>query len=178
MDDNKIRTEKYNETMLNILIVEVNWLIAYWSISEEYNNRFIEKYGENFFEQTKEILRIRNLSNNTEEVIELNEKTNNYYVKFNYSDSVYQAELLRVGKENNQEYGYKLVSNKIHSPNVKILIDEYTPQKVSFKSIKTLEETEISQKQDFSIDDVRNLYEDTMKPSWNEYKKENGYKEK
>lgn len=179
--EEKVLKANYDETILNILIVEVNWLVAYWSISKEYNNKFIKEYGEKFFEETKEILKIHNLSNNTEEIVELKENTDNYYAKFNYSDSIYQVELLRVGKENNEQYGYRLVSNKIHSPNIKILIDNYSPEEIKFRNINTLKETNKTnflKEKDFSKNNIIRLYEDTMKPSWNAYKKENGYKEK
>lgn len=125
MEESRIIKAEYNETMIKILIVEVNWILAYWNISEEYNNQFKKKYGKDFFDKTKEVLKIKNLSNNTEEIIEIKEPTNNYYAKFNYSDSVYQVELMRIGKENNEDYGYKLESNKVHSPNIKIRINDY-----------------------------------------------------
>ena len=181
MENNSIIKADYNETLLKILIAEVNWLLAYWNISKEYNDRFIDKYGEDFFEKTKEILKIKNLNNNTEEIIEIKEPTNNYYIKFNYSDSIYQVELLRVGKENNEDYGYRLVSNKIHSPNIKILTNDYSKEKIKFKNIKTGEEdskTHFYSPNNFLKEDVEKLYENTMKPAWNSYKKENGYKEK
>ena len=181
MEKNTIIKAEYNETILKIIIAEVNWLLAYWTISKEYNDAFLEKYGQDFFQKTKEILKVKNLSNNTEEIIEIKEPTNNYYIKFNYSDSIYQVELLRVGKENNEDYGYKIESNKIHSPNIKILINEYSKDKIKFKNIKTgreEEKTKYFNKEEFSKEDIDRLYEDTMKPAWNKYKRENGYKEK
>ena len=181
MEKNTIIKAEYNETMIRIIIAEVNWLLAYWTISKEYNDAFLEKYGQDFLQKTKEVLRVKNLSNNTEEVIEMKEPTNNYYIKFNYSDSIYQVELLRIGKEDNKDYGYKIESNKIHSPNIKILINENANQDIKFRNIKTGEEkdkTEFYDGEIFSKQEIEKLYEDTMKPAWNVYKKENGYKEK
>ena len=43
MEDNKIIEANHNETKIKILISEVNMIFAYWSISEEYNQRFIKK---------------------------------------------------------------------------------------------------------------------------------------
>lgn len=179
--ENIIIKAQYNETFIKIIIAEVNWLLAYWNISKEYNDFFIEKYGSDFFENTKEVLRVKNLSNNTEEVIEIKEPTNNYYIKFNYSDSIYQVELLRIGKDDNKDYGYKIESNKIHSPNIKILINEYVKENIKFRNVKTGEEnykTKFYNGENFSKQDIEKLYEGTMKPAWNVYKKENGYKEK
>ena len=134
MQECNIIKANYQETFIRVLIAEVNWLLSYWSISNEYNNKFIERYGEDFFEKTKEILKIKNLSNNTEEIIEIKEPTNNYYIKFNYSDSIYQVELIRIGKENDEDYGYKIESNKIHSPNIKIRINDYDKSKIKYKN--------------------------------------------
>ena len=166
---------------MNILIVEVNWLLAYWGIAKEYNESFVDKYGGNFFEQTKEFLKVKNLTNNTEEIIEIKESTNNYYIKFNYSDSIYQVELLRLGKDDGKDYGYRLVSNEIHSPNIKVRIDDYFEDKIKFRNVKAgeeEEETKFYKKTKFSKDDIVKLYDETMRPAWNAYKKENGYKEK
>lgn len=181
MEQNAIIKANYKETFLQVIIAEVNWLLAYWNISPEYNNTFIKKYGSDFFERTKEILKIKNLSNNTEELIEIKEPTNNYYIKFNYSDSIYQVQLLRIGKEDHKDYGYILESNEIHSPNIKILLNEYSDENIKFKNIKTGKEcknTKFYNSTSFSKQDIENLYENTMKPAWNLYKQENGYKEK
>lgn len=180
-DQLKVIKANYNDTLLRILIVEVNWLLAYWNISEEYNDKFFKKYGMDFFKNTKEILKVKNLSNNTEEIIEVKNPTNNYYIMFNYSDSNYQVELLRVGREDERDYGYKLMSNTIHSPNIKIRIDDYAEEKIKFTNVKTgeeLEETNFYKRDTFSKEDIAKLYDDTMRPAWNAYKKENGYKEK
>ena len=48
-------------------------------------------------------------------------------------------------------------------------------------NIKTEDEslkTKYYNSEEFSKEDIEKLYEDTMRPSWNAYKKENGYKEK
>lgn len=181
MTQNTITKPNYEKTFLKILIAEVNWLLVYWNVSKRYNNKFIKLYGEDFFSKTKEILIVKNLNNNTEEIIEIKEPTNNYYIKFNYSDSIYQVKLKRIGKEDNKDYGYELKSNKIHSPNVKIRIKEYAPEKIKFKNIKTGEETSETQYYNskvFSKEDIEKLYDNTMRPSWDAYKRENGYKEK
>lgn len=52
---------------------------------------------------------------------------------------------------------------------------------IKFKNIKTKEELDITQYNEekfFTKEDIQNLYEKTLRPAWNEYKKENGYKEK
>ena len=52
---------------------------------------------------------------------------------------------------------------------------------IKFKNIKTKEELDMTQYNEekfFTKEDIQNLYEKTLRPAWNEYKKENGYKEK
>lgn len=181
MKEKNVVKAEYDETMIGILITEVNWLFIYWTISDEHNNVFVKKYGKDFFEKTKEVLTIKNLKNGKEEKIVIEEPTNNYYAKFNYSNSVYQVELSRVGKEDDKDYGYRIISNEIQSPNIKILIDDYSQDKIRFRNIKTGEkmtETKYYKLKENSKEDVKRLYDDIIKPTWDSYKNENGYKEK
>ena len=53
MKEKNVVKAEYDETMLGILITEVNWLFIYWTISDEYNNVFVKKYGKDFFEKNK-----------------------------------------------------------------------------------------------------------------------------
>lgn len=181
MEDNKIIEANHNETKIKILISEVNMIFAYWSISEEYNQRFIKKYGDEFFDKTKEVIIVKNLSNGKQKRIEIEQPTNNYYIKIGYANSIYQVELVRVGKQNKEEYGYKIISNKIKSPNIKVLFNTYDEKNIEFKNIKN--GTKINKSQDYKKGEmtrtrIEELYEKLIIHSWNEYKAENGYKEK
>lgn len=176
-----MKKANYNETILRILISGIDRIFAYWSISEEYNNKFIKKYGEDFFQKTKEILILKNLRNGKEESIELKEHTNNYYIKFGYANSIYQVELLRIGISNNEDYGYKIISNKVVTPNIKVLLSSYNDEKIKFKNIKNGSEcleTEYYKKSENTKRKIEKLYDEQIMPAWNEYKRENGYREK
>ena len=90
-------------------------------------------------------------------------------------------ELVRVGKQNKEEYGYKIISNKIKSPNIKVLFNTYDEKNIEFKNIKN--GTKINKSQDYKKGEmtrtrIEELYEKLIIHSWNEYKAENGYKEK
>lgn len=181
MEKIKVKRAYYDESIIRILISGIDTILAYWNISEEYNNKFIKKYGEDFFEKTKEILILKNLRNSKEEIIEIKEPTNNYYIKFGCSNSIYQVELLRIGIGDDKEYGYKIVSNQVVTPNIKVLLSNYNDEKIRFKNIKNgneCKETKYYQKSENNKEKVEKLYEEQIMPVWNDYKKENGYREK
>lgn len=177
----EVKKANYNQTILKILISGIDTIFAYWSISEEYNKKFIKQYGKDFFEKTEEILILKNIRNGKEKIIKIKEPTNNYYIKFDYSNSIYQVELLRIGISNQKDYGYKLVSNQVVTPNMKVLLNNYNNQKIKFKNIKNgneCMETKYYQKSESNKDKIDKLYTEQIMPTWTEYKKENGYREK
>lgn len=181
IDMEEIKKANYNQTILKILIAGIDTIFAYWNISEEYNEKFKKKYGEDFFEKTKEILTLKNLRNGKEEKIEVNGITNNYYIRFKYSNSIYQVELSRIGINDNKDYGYKIISNQVVTPNVKILLDNYDDKNIKFKNIKNngeYSETKYYKKDKDNKDKIEKLYSEQIIPAWNDYKKENGYREK
>jgi len=181
MKENNILQTKYEETFLKILISEINIIKAYWNISEEYNNQFIKKYGQEFFNKTKQVIRFKNLTTETEQDINIENGQNSCYIKINYANSEYQAELLRIGIDDNKDYGYKIISNKIKSQNIKVLIDKYNSDKIKFKNLLNGNEsisTNFYNPQNYKKENIKLLYEELILPSWNEYKIENSYKEK
>ena len=168
MDELKIEKFNYNENILKILISGIDRILAVWNISEDYNNIFKRKYGDDFFSKTKEILILRNLNNHTEKMIELTEYTNN-------SNANYQVELVRIGISDNRDYGYKLISNTIKTPRIKTGLNKYNQANIIFKDIKNGNiYRNIEPK---SKEYLKNFYNEKIMPTWNEYKKENGYRE-
>lgn len=181
MEKISLKEFNYNETILKILISEIDTIFVYWHISEEYNNKFKERYGKDFFDKTKEKLILRNIKRGKEQEIELEDNTNNYYIKFGYANSIYQVEITRVGIENNEDYGYSIISNKIRTPNIKILLSNYKENSIKFKNLKyniESSETKYYKKSKDNKDILEKLYENQIIPFWNEYKSENGYREK
>lgn len=131
---------RYNETIVRILYQTPNVLFVYWDISDEDRNKFIKEYGENFFYDTKPILKIFNLTKNYNFEIEINDFANSWYINVNDSNCDYKVELARkpiqFNTNINSDYIYVSSSNQIEFPNDHILLEEL-PSKVNFKNIKT-----------------------------------------
>ena len=47
---------RYNQTVVKVLAQTPNTLFVYWDISDEDKNKYIEEYGEYFFNNTKPVL--------------------------------------------------------------------------------------------------------------------------
>ena len=131
---------RYNETIVKILYQTPNVLFVYWDISDDDKNRFIEQYGENFFYDTKPILKIFNLTKNYHFEIEINDFANSWYINVNDANCNYKVELARKPIQSatniNSDYIYVSSSNDIEFPNDHILLEELS-SKVNFKNIKT-----------------------------------------
>lgn len=178
--EDSIITPKYTETFLKIIISEINIIKAYWNISEEYNKKFTERYGKDFSKKTKPIIKLKNLRTGTIEDIDVDDNKKSCSIKINYANSEYQAEMIRVGINDNKDYGYSIISNKIKSPNIKILINRYDSSEIKFRDLLNGNEsvsTDFYNPNNYKKEDINLLYEELIKPSWNLYKLENGYKE-
>lgn len=131
---------RYNETIVKILYQTPNILFVYWDISDEDKNKFIEQYGENFFQSTKPILKIFNLTKNYNFEVEIDDFANSWYINVNDADCDYKVELARkpisFEANINSDYIYISSSNDIEFPNDHILLEQL-PNKVNFKNIKT-----------------------------------------
>ena len=131
---------RYNETIVKILYQTPNVLFVYWDISDDDRNNFINKYGENFFYDTKPVLKIFNLTKNYNFEIEINDFANSWYINVNDANCDYKVELARKPIQFNSnidsDYIYVSSSNNIEFPNDHILLDEL-PDKINFKNVKT-----------------------------------------
>ena len=131
---------RYNETIVKILYQTPNILFVYWDISDEDKNKFIEQYGENFFQSTKPILKIFNLTKNYNFEVEIDDFANSWYINVNDADCDYKVELARkpisFEANINSDYIYISSSNDIEFPNAHILLEQL-PNKVNFKNVKT-----------------------------------------
>ena len=169
----KVENYNYDKTFLKVIVSGVDKVLAYWNITSEFDNEFKKKYGEDFLDKTKTILVLKNNSV-VEDTIELKEYTNNYYIKYRYSNAIYTVELKKVGIDDDKDYGYKLISNKIQTPLIKVGLEKYNPQNVNFKNVKTGEKVETPQ---IDKEIIEELYSNKIMPSWEAYKKENSYRE-
>ena len=147
---------RYNQTVVKILAQTPTNLFVYWDISDEDRNFYIEKYGEDFFNNTKPVLIITNKTMNYSFEVEINDYANSWYVHLNDADCDYSVELGRrpiYTSSNIAEYIYISTSNDIEMPNNHILFDRLG-KSVFFRNIKNnfVEEKEIS-----SITFIRNI---------------------
>ena len=133
---------RYNETVVKILYQTSTILFVYWDISDYDRENYIKQYGENFFNNTKPVLKIYNLTKDYNFEVEINDYANSWYINVNDANCEYRVELIRRTikyEENlNTDYIYVSSSNKIEFPNDHILLEEL-PNKIRFRNVKTNE---------------------------------------
>lgn len=133
---------KYNKTIVKILAQTPSKLFIYWEISDEDRNSFAEKYGNDFFNITKPVLIIHNLTMNYSFELDINDFANCWYVSINDTDCLYSVELGRrpfnVHKKINEPYIYVSSSNNLQTPNNHILFENINSNTVfKIKNVKT-----------------------------------------
>lgn len=136
---------RYNQTIVKILAQTPKTLFVYWDISDDDRQKYIEQYGENFFNNTKPVLIVHNTTMDYTFEIEINDFANCWYFNINDEKCDYSVELGRRFKEDNtnnmqisNNYLYITSSNKIESPNGHILFEK-NQNIVFYKNIKTNE---------------------------------------
>ena len=145
---------RYNKTVVKILAQTPTNLFVYWEISDEDRKRLKEQYGEYFFEITKPVLVIHNLTMNYSFEIDINDFANSWYFHVNDSSCEYKIELGRrpipinysympqynVEKDGpitpvQTPYVYISSSNDLEAPNDHILFNN--KNKIYFRNVKT-----------------------------------------
>ena len=136
---------RYNQTVVKVLYQTPTTLFIYWDISDDDRNAFVEKYGDNFFNDTKPVLIVHNDTMHYSFEIEINDFANSWYLHVNDSNCRYAVELgRRPIYYNNTEkhidvpndYVYVSYSNEIESPNDHVLFNKNI-NTVYFKDVKT-----------------------------------------
>ena len=140
---------RYNQTVVKLLAQTPTNLFIYWDISDADREKYKEQYGENFFETTKPVLIIHNITLDYYFEIDINDFANSWYLHVNDSKCDYEIELGRRPISQNPkidtDYIYISTSNPIESPNDHILFDEKTDKKdqpIYFRNVKTGVQTE------------------------------------
>ena len=152
---------RYNQTVVKVLAQTPTTLFIYWYISDADRANVVEKYGENFFNNTKPVLVIRNKTMHYSFEIEIDDFANSWYLHVNDSNCEYSVELGRRPKYYNEErhidipndYLYVTSSNNIEAPNDHVLFDKNV-KTVYFKDVKT---NIITEKDVTSIAFLRNI---------------------
>ena len=127
--------DKYDKTMVKLLFQTPKRLFVYWEISEADRKLFLEKNGEDFFENTVPYLVVKNKTKNYTFEIEINDYANSWYFDIPDSNSEYDVELIRKNKISNISVPIT-TSNHLEVPNNKILFDQ-NRKEIFFKNVKT-----------------------------------------
>ena len=164
---------KYNQTVVKVLYQNPTTLFVYWEISDDDIEHYKNTYGENFFETTRPVLVVYNETMNYSFEVDINDFANSWYFNINDSKCSYRIELVRKPISYNEkiktEYIYITSSNKIETPNDRILFSTNEPYTVYFKNTKNnaqrkvnlpklLEDLNLSNK-DFGFPIVQNVHD-------------------
>ena len=147
---------RYNETIVKILYQSPETLFVYWDIADSDRENYIKQYGENFFNITRPVLIVHNDTMNYSFEIPINDFANSWYLHINDSKCNYRVELGRRPNYYNQEvakeieenikadYIYISSSNKIESPNNRVLFNTNENNTVKFRNVKNHQEKSFS----------------------------------
>lgn len=150
---------RYNQTIVKVLAQTPTTLFVYWDISDADRAHYVETYGDNFFNNTKPVLVVHNITMNYSYEIDIDDFANSWYLHVNDSNCEYSVELGRRPKYNNEEFNipnnylYVTSSNVMDSPNDHILFDKNL-KTVYFRDVKT---NIITAKDITSISFLRNM---------------------
>lgn len=149
---------RYNQTVIKILAQTPNSLFVYWDISDIDKNLMKEKFGDNFFNETKPILLVHNKTKNYSFEVEIDDFANSWYLKTPTSDCVFNIELWRKRCANISNNSDNLIhittSNTIESPNDHVLTNTLKSA-IYFKNIKT---NELNKKDMHNLKSIKNTY--------------------
>ena len=147
---------RYNETIVKILYQTPNTLFVYWDIADSDRENYIKQYGQNFFNITRPVLIVHNDTMNYSFEIPIDDFANSWYLHINDSKCHYRVELGRRPNYYNQEFAkeieekiktdyiYVTSSNKIESPNDRVLFNTNKNNTIRFRNVKNQEEKSIS----------------------------------
>ena len=140
---------RYNQTVVKILAQTPTKMFVYWDISDEDRMNFQKTYGDKFFEATKPVLIIHNITLDYYFEVDINDFANSWYLDLNDANCEYTVELGRRPLPFNQNtniepdkpaipsYIYISSSNDLEVPNNKVLFNPPIYQKIYFRNVKT-----------------------------------------
>ena len=146
---------RYNETIVKILAQTPKKLFVYWDISDKDRRRYLNAFGEDFFEKTYPVLLLYNEDKNYVKEIPINDFANSWYIDIDDAKTKYTVQLGRKFKEKPQIINIAKIeeeqivlktdylpfadSNKMEAPNDHVLLEKL-PRFVTFRNVKTNQE--------------------------------------
>lgn len=131
---------RYNQTVVKILAQTPNTLFVYWDISDLDREKYIDEFGEDFFQSTVPVLIVHNRTMNYSFEIEINDFANSWYFNVNDAKCDYEIELGRRARVSNivlpNNYMHVASSNVIEAPNNHILFEK-NQKMLFFRNVKT-----------------------------------------
>ena len=147
---------RYDETVVRILAQTPRKLFVYWDISDSDKQRYINTFGESFFNDTYPILLLYNEDKKYIKEIVVNDFANSWYINIDNPKTKYSVQLGRKFKNRPQivniakmeeerielqnDYPPMVNSNKIEAPNDRVLFDKFASL-IKFRNVKTGQET-------------------------------------
>ena len=147
---------RYNETVVRILAQTPKRLFVYWDISDTDREKYIETFGENFFNDTYPVLLLYNEDKKYIKEIIVNDFANSWYIDIENPKTKYSVQLGRKFRNKPQiiniakmeeekidlqnDYLPLVNSNKIEAPNDRVLFERFSKM-IKFRNVKTGQET-------------------------------------
>ena len=133
---------RYNQTTVKILAQTPTKLFVYWELSDTDRNNYIANFGNDFFNLTKPVLIVHNLTMNYAFEVDINDFANSWYIQVNDPNCYYEIELGRrplvFNDRIKEPYFYISSSNNLQSPNNHILFENINSNTIfKFKNVKT-----------------------------------------
>ena len=149
---------RYNETVVKILAQTPKRMFVYWDISDNDRQKYINTFGNDFFDKTYPVLLLYNEDKKYVREITINDFANGWYIDIEDPKTKYTIQLGRKFKDysvalavNHQKIAENNIivqtdylpfanSNVLEVPNDHVLL-ETLPDYITFRNVKTNQET-------------------------------------
>ena len=149
---------RYNETVVKILAQTPKRMFVYWDISDNDRQKYINTFGNDFFDKTYPVLLLYNEDKKYVREITINDFANSWYIDIEDPKTKYTIQLGRKFKDysvalavNHQKVAENNIivqtdylpfanSNVLEVPNDHVLL-ETLPDYITFRNVKTNQET-------------------------------------
>lgn len=90
----------YNDNKIVLLVRDPLCLFAYWEISNDKKQNFINQFGQDSWNNSKPVIKLTNKNNGIVKYIEINDFANNWYIEVEQANCMYSAEIGRMVDNN------------------------------------------------------------------------------